>query len=78
MEFDKTTFSASQTYRKNSLQLIEIFYPKLMECFLSGNEINVVNEELDGFDAHTHERKIVSIKYFLFFFVLFFKLYGMV
>ena len=53
MGLDKTTFSVPQTYRKNSLQLIEIFYPKLMECFLSGNEINVVNEELDGFDAHT-------------------------
>ena len=69
MGLDKTTFSVPQTYRKNSLQLIEIFYPKLMECFLSGNEINVVNEELDGFDAHTSGKLYQSnIFYFYSFF----------
>ena len=63
----KTTVSVPQTYRKNSLHLIEIFYPKLMECFLSGNEINVVNEELDGFDAHTSGKLYQSNIFYSFF-----------
>ena len=66
----KTTVSVPQTYRKNSLHLIEIFYPKLMECFLSGNEINVVNEELDGFDAHTRAENCINQVFFILVFKL--------
>ena len=38
-----------------------------MECFLSGNEINVVNEELDGFDAHTSGKLNQSNIFYSFF-----------
>ena len=39
-----------------------------MECFLSGNEINVVNEELDGFDAHTRAENCINQVFFILFY----------